>query len=1076
MSDNLFVTDYRLQHYLQGQGYLPGKAGGAGGATAYTDLTDAESVDLPTLNTPLFNQLSTINEVLDTFTSGKQDKLTAGANITITSDNIISAAGGGGGGGGNVTSVKTYGAVGNGTTDDTAAFQTAINATTGILWIPAGKYKLTNSLTVKSNLTILGDGTRGPDPTSTTGTILLSYINNPTITTDRPLFSYVGDTGPVYITNFHMSGVTIDGTNQGFINVADPSPMSSKGKGVYCTYMRACSFRDMEVLNFPATGLGIDYLEDVDISNVVANGNGRGTYGGNTQPLVGHAGIGIGTLTYVPVGGANPYHVESYSIHDCHCENNGTYGIFCESQSTTNWPAIGNRIYSNVCKGNAKGIGLAGPTYVSVFGNTCILNTVANISVDLGTYAPGTASYYAIIANNIIQGSTDFATYPTGNAGIYLDWSRLNGNGQAAAGQLIVANNLIHNCTRGIDGVTNLTNNISMVSIKGNEIDGALMEPIRFSYPTGSITAGIKLYELDISGNLIRNAGRSTNLTSMIQINVNASQVNIRNNTLVDEHAYALVSAIELQTSRTFSYVTISHNTLGPFTTVPTHVINGPNPLLNSFIGYNVGVDDTGASTGPKFQSAVLPLDYPGTGGGGGATTYAALTDKASVSLPTINTPLATALAGKQATLTAGTNITISSNVISASGSGGPALPGDDNLTLFRTALTNALTTRVVIAVMGDSITFGLYASCLNLAKPTVSNYAGILSKKLQAKYGDGGSGFAPNIVNTFPGSTLPYASGDDAHVVQTGTWTPNKVAINGGIGNFQSLGAASATSIFLVRGTMIYIYYRNGVAGTLTVLIDGVAAASISADTSVNVALEAVYGPYAAGTHTVKVVSDGLVPLCGVAGYNDVGVVVNCIGVPGQSISGFSPTTSAGGPNSWSVSYYGLSTNNGAPFTPSLKADCLVLEYGLNDANGMAGVYGPQGTDSSLFDVSSNAVAACQFFRDYVGKVQPIIFAQAASGKYDGTAVLRNANYAEINRTFKSIANIYNGSYIDMTTTYSSYLVDKANGYYFNNSAGKAQGTNSNSTDTAENVHMGDLGHAAMGLKIAQLIDPTIT
>lgn len=50
-------------------------------------------------------------------------------------------------------------------------------------------------------------------------------------------------------------------------------------------------------------------------------------------------------------------------------------------------------------------------------------------------------------------------------------------------------------------------------------------------------------------------------------------------------------------------------------------------------------IDENGA------QYAWNGSAYAIGGGGGGATTYAALTDKASVNLPTVNTPLANALA-----------------------------------------------------------------------------------------------------------------------------------------------------------------------------------------------------------------------------------------------------------------------------------------------------------------------------------------------------------------------------------------------------------------------------------------------
>lgn len=58
-------------------------------------------------------------------------------------------------------SVKDFGAVGDGTTDDTAAFSAAITAvgTTGqSLYVPAGTYKITSVLTSSENLHMFGDG------------------------------------------------------------------------------------------------------------------------------------------------------------------------------------------------------------------------------------------------------------------------------------------------------------------------------------------------------------------------------------------------------------------------------------------------------------------------------------------------------------------------------------------------------------------------------------------------------------------------------------------------------------------------------------------------------------------------------------------------------------------------------------------------------------------------------------------------------------------------------------------------------------------------------------------------------
>ena len=56
-------------------------------------------------------------------------------------------------------SVKDYGAVGNGTTDDTAAIQAAITANYGgEIYFPAGTYKITSGLTITSGIKLSGSG------------------------------------------------------------------------------------------------------------------------------------------------------------------------------------------------------------------------------------------------------------------------------------------------------------------------------------------------------------------------------------------------------------------------------------------------------------------------------------------------------------------------------------------------------------------------------------------------------------------------------------------------------------------------------------------------------------------------------------------------------------------------------------------------------------------------------------------------------------------------------------------------------------------------------------------------------
>ena len=58
---------------------------------------------------------------------------------------------------GQMASVKTYGAVGDGVADDTAAFTAALAASTAV-YVPPGTYKITSTLTVPNNTSLIGAG------------------------------------------------------------------------------------------------------------------------------------------------------------------------------------------------------------------------------------------------------------------------------------------------------------------------------------------------------------------------------------------------------------------------------------------------------------------------------------------------------------------------------------------------------------------------------------------------------------------------------------------------------------------------------------------------------------------------------------------------------------------------------------------------------------------------------------------------------------------------------------------------------------------------------------------------------
>lgn len=79
--------------------------------------------------------------------------------------------------------VKDFGAVGDGKTDDSLAFQTALREMEGkggVLYVPAGTYKLTQDMVVPAGVTLLGDFNKPSlDNPKAGGTILAAYV--PTI-------------------------------------------------------------------------------------------------------------------------------------------------------------------------------------------------------------------------------------------------------------------------------------------------------------------------------------------------------------------------------------------------------------------------------------------------------------------------------------------------------------------------------------------------------------------------------------------------------------------------------------------------------------------------------------------------------------------------------------------------------------------------------------------------------------------------------------------------------------------------------------------------------------------------------
>ncbi|MFJ4517448.1 glycosyl hydrolase family 28-related protein [Streptomyces sp. NPDC088816] len=207
--------------------------------------------------------------------------------------------------------VKNYGAAGNGVANDTAAIQAAINeanaAGGGVVYIPRGTYKLTDALTLKSNVWLQGDGIAA--------TVLAQTA-----------------------TNKHG----IKGSNLELVGIESLSvkgPGSGTGQGIHLDgtaviYSFYVTMRNVMVKQFGDTGIFIDDPVTTDLYNVTSKENGGqgfyvtcsdlGTAGTSTSfvSCYAHNNAGNGFRMYNVVystftGCASDKNINGYKLESC---------------------------------------------------------------------------------------------------------------------------------------------------------------------------------------------------------------------------------------------------------------------------------------------------------------------------------------------------------------------------------------------------------------------------------------------------------------------------------------------------------------------------------------------------------------------------------------------------------------------------------------------------------------------------------------------------------------------------------------------------------------------------------------
>lgn len=268
-------------------------------------------------------------------------------------------------------SVKDFGAVGDGVTDDTAAFQSALTVLEngGVLYVPLGRYKITDTLVLKTGVTVQGQGnadrTFGIPNTNAES----SYIFQ--TTANKSVFSIGGNTRQIRIKDISL-GSRLDvnlvpSTNINGISLAGTWPNSSTDFVVercsFYNFNKAVSVVDTALPGSPNPDWQCD---DVSFNNCLFYMNTDGMYFYTTNSdswvltnvdfLTGDNANGlhfnrVGTFTAINCFGGDIVDVSPSAAYGIHIGGDGFFDtmkyINCQWERTTNMMYVETSYYPN---------------------------------------------------------------------------------------------------------------------------------------------------------------------------------------------------------------------------------------------------------------------------------------------------------------------------------------------------------------------------------------------------------------------------------------------------------------------------------------------------------------------------------------------------------------------------------------------------------------------------------------------------------------------------------------------------------------------------------------------------------
>ena len=494
-------------------------------------------------------------------------------------------------------SVKDYGAVGNGSTDDTTALQAALDAEKK-LHVPTGTYKITGELTITSSVDVVCDS----------GVV----INGSTMATSASLGqkyllrvsgSVGSDLALTANTAKDTTAFTVSEANRSTLSVGDyllvqsdayysSGVSSGTNKMGWITTVKSL---DSGVLVFSSTGKAFAAMNTADsakvkkITPVTVRWHGGSFIGGGTD--AGHGGIiltyGVGCLIEnVEINGC-----ENIGVNFTSCYGSHTRGLTVRNATSTS--SLGNTGYGFAaligsvgcscshstfenCRHSVSGGGILPTWFISIHNNhstNCGLSTS-----DYDCHEP--CFYWSFDRNVSIGGG---GTWPDCVGGFLIRGQHIS-----------VTNNVIQNAAgKGIrvEGFTTDTNGISNYVISGNVIESAGSYGIALLTTTEAIVSeatitnntisnatlsgiySIKANDVIIEGNRVNGVSDTTNgcgIRVTSDAVANCKNVNIRGNYL----EACTEGGIEIENSQ---QVTISDNCIN--TTSKPIVITASNAV-----------------------------------------------------------------------------------------------------------------------------------------------------------------------------------------------------------------------------------------------------------------------------------------------------------------------------------------------------------------------------------------------------------------------------------------------------------------------------------------------------------------